>query len=73
MSGRRDYSFLVGLSLDGPEDVHDRYRLDRARQGSWSRVMAAVELLRRERVEFNILCVVSKSNVGRGSDFSERR
>jgi uncharacterized protein len=64
----RDHSFLVGLSLDGPEEVHDRYRLDRAGIGSWSRVMAAVELLRRERVEFNVLCVVSQSNVARARE-----
>lgn len=64
----REYRFLVGLSLDGPEDVHDRYRLNKARHGSWAQGMRAVELLRRERVEFNILCVVSAANVTRAGE-----
>jgi uncharacterized protein len=64
----REYHFLVGLSLDGPEDVHDRYRVNRARRGSWAQVMRAAELLRRERVEYNVLCVVSAANVERAGE-----
>lgn len=64
----REYHFLVGLSLDGPEDVHDRYRRNKARHGSWARVMQTAELLRRKRVEFNILCVVSAANAGRARE-----
>jgi len=64
----RQYQFLVGLSLDGPEDAHDRYRVNKGRHGTWAKVMEAAELLRRERVEFNILCVVSSANVARGRE-----
>lgn len=64
----RDYHFLVGLSLDGPEDMHDFYRLDKASHGSWAHVMEALELLRDERVDFNVLCVVSRANVARARD-----
>jgi uncharacterized protein len=60
----RAYDWLVGISLDGPEEAHDRYRLNRAGHGTWKRVMESVELLKREAVEFNVLCVVSQANVG---------
>jgi len=60
----REYNFLVGISLDGPEDVHDRYRWNKGRQGTWRQVMRGVEALRRNKVEFNVLCVVSQANVG---------
>lgn len=59
----REYNFLVGLSLDGPEDIHDAYRVNKAGHGSWKQVMEAAALLQRERVEFNILAVVSQANV----------
>jgi uncharacterized protein len=64
----RQYSFLVGVSLDGPEEVHDSIRRDRGGHGSFRRVMAGIEALRRHQVEFNILCVVGQHNVGRARD-----
>jgi uncharacterized protein len=53
------YSFLVGISLDGPRELHDHYRQDAAGQGSWQRVMEAIELLRQRDVAFNVLSVVN--------------
>ncbi len=64
----RAYNFLVGLSLDGPEDVHDRYRLNKAGHPTWAKVVEGVEVLRSAQVEFNVLCVVSKANVTRARD-----
>ncbi len=64
----RDYEFLVGLSLDGPRDVHDAYRVNKGGQGTFEQVMAAVKLMQRERVEFNILAVVSQANVWRAAE-----
>ena len=64
----RQYSFLVGVSLDGPEEVHDSIRRDRGGHGSFRRVMAGIDALRRHQVEFNILCVVGPHNVGRARD-----
>ena len=51
--------FLVGLSLDGPEELHDTYRKDKGGRGTFDRVMKAVRLLQKHRVEFNILCTVN--------------
>ena len=59
----RNYNWLLGVSLDGPEAVHDRYRFNKAGQPTWRKVVDAVELLQANKVDFNILCVLSQSNV----------
>jgi len=53
------YNFLVGMSLDGPQEVHDHYRRNAAGHGTWQRVMDAIRLLRQYGVAFNILAVVN--------------
>ena len=58
----RDNNFLVGLSLDGPGDLHDLYRKDRAGRGTFDRVMRGARLLQKHRVEFNVLCTVNSKN-----------
>lgn len=54
--------FLVGLSLDGPQPIHDRYRRDRAGAGSFERVMRALRLLQRHGVEYNVLTCVTRQS-----------
>jgi uncharacterized protein len=61
----RRFSFLVGVSLDGPEQIHDSVRRDRGGHGSFRRVMAGIDVLRHHGVDFNILCVVGPHNVSR--------
>jgi uncharacterized protein len=58
-----EYKFLVGLSLDGPRDIHEAMR-----GKSFNAVMRTAQLFRQFGVEFNILCVVSRSNVRRGAE-----
>ncbi len=55
------HRFLVGLSMDGPKDLHDACRLDAAGKGTHSRVMRAARLLEKHKVPFNILCVVNNA------------
>jgi uncharacterized protein len=55
-------SFLIGLSLDGPKDIHDTYRKDKGGHGTFDRVERAARLLQKHRVEFNILCTVNRKN-----------
>jgi uncharacterized protein len=55
----KDNNFLVGISVDGPEKLHDYYRKTKQGQPSFHRVMKSVELLHRYRVEFNTLTVVN--------------
>lgn len=57
-----DNGFLVGLSIDGPASVHDTYRVDTAGRPTHETVLRSLELMRRYRVEFNVLaCVTRKS------------
>lgn len=55
----KKYNFLVGLSLDGPEHVHDRYRFLRNGKGSWRKVVDKAKLLLDNGVAVNALTVVN--------------
>jgi len=55
--------FAVGLSLDGPQEMHDRYRYTKGRKPTHKQVMRGYELLRRHRIPCDILCVVNANNV----------
>ena len=64
----KDNGFLIGLSLDGPEDIHDAFRRDGGGAPTFSRVMRAAELMKRLGVEFNILSTVNARSEGRGRE-----
>ena len=57
----RKNGFLVGISLDGIKECHDLNRIDAKREGTFTRVKKAADLLTREGVEFNILSVVTET------------
>ncbi|WP_152396696.1 anaerobic sulfatase maturase [Paenibacillus guangzhouensis] len=59
----RQYSFLLGVSVDGPAWIHDRRRKTGSGKGSYDRVMQGIEVLREARVDFNILMVIHEDNV----------
>lgn len=59
----REYNWLLGVSLDGPEAMHDLYRYNKAGRGTWKQVMAAINVLQKRKVDFNILCVLSQANI----------
>jgi uncharacterized protein len=63
-----EYHFLLGVSLDGPQHLHDRYRVTADSRGSFSKVMRGIELLNKHQVEFNILVLVSASNVDHAAE-----
>jgi uncharacterized protein len=56
----REHNFLVGLSLDGPKDLHDHYRKDKAGKGSFDQVFRAAGLLKKHRVNFSVLSCVNR-------------
>ncbi len=64
----KGYNWLIGVSIDGPEPVHDLYRVDKGGAGTWRKVMRGVEHLKKHGVEFNVLCVVSQANVGKAAE-----
>jgi uncharacterized protein len=59
LSGHR---FLVGLSIDGPAQLHDAYRVDKNGQPTFERVMAGLQVLKRHGTEFNTLTTVHRKN-----------
>lgn len=56
------HQFLVGISIDGPQKLHDAYRVDKGGQGSFERVMRGLSLLKQHGVEFNVLTTVHAAN-----------
>ena len=54
------HGFMVGLSLDGPREIHDRYRRDRQGQGSFEAVMRGLQLLQKHGVEYNVMASVAR-------------
>jgi uncharacterized protein len=59
----RENNFLVGLSIDGPQHIHDLYRKDRSGEGSWDKVVAAATLMLENDVEVNALSAVNAYSV----------
>jgi uncharacterized protein len=57
-----DHGFLVGLSIDGPEELHDSYRVDKQGRPTFMQVMRGLEVLRRYGVDYNTLTVISRRN-----------
>lgn len=58
----KKHNFLVGLSLDGPEVMHDAYRVDKRGEGTFDQVLSAARKLQQYNVDFNILCTVHARN-----------
>ena len=61
-------NFLVGLSLDGPEDIHNRYRIDSNNTPTFNNVLKALNLLRKHGTEFNVLTCVTKESAKKPLD-----
>ena len=53
----------VGVSIDGPKQFHDRYRLTRAGRGTFDRTIAGIRLLRRHKVPFHVISVLSVASM----------
>ena len=64
----KDNNFLVGVSIDGPQDIHDKFRKDKGENPTFQKVMRGVELLHRYAVDFNTLTTISKAGEGKGLD-----
>lgn len=64
----KEYNWLLGVSLDGPEAMNDLYRYNKEGRGTWKRVIRSIETLQKHRVEFNCLCVLSQGNVDKPRD-----
>jgi uncharacterized protein len=63
------HDFLVGVSIDGPRELHDRYRVDKRGGPTFDKVVAGLDLLKRHGVEWNVLATVNAANQDHPLDF----
>ncbi len=54
-----EHHFLLGVSLDGPRELHDAYRVDKGGKATFERVMKGIEILKKWQVDYNILACVN--------------
>jgi len=62
-----DNNFLVGISIDGPRDIHNAYRVYKSGRSSFDDVMRGISFLKKHRVEFNTLTCVHRKNEAKGT------
>ena len=58
----KEHNFLIGISIDGPRELHDTYRHDKGGKPTFDRVMRGLRLLQQHGVEFNVLTTVNRAN-----------
>ncbi len=58
----KQHNFLIGLSVDGPQPLHDIYRVNKGGSGSFEQVMRGYQVLQKHGVDVNILCTVHAAN-----------
>ncbi|HET6567898.1 MAG TPA: anaerobic sulfatase-maturation protein [Rhodothermales bacterium] len=54
--------FLIGISIDGPQEIHDHYRVDKGGKATFEKVMKGIQVLKKHRVQFNTLTVVTSTS-----------
>ena len=64
----KKHNFMVGISFDGPKEIHDRYRRDRKGRGTFDQVMQGLKLLQKHKVEYNVLACVAHDTAKRPLD-----
>jgi uncharacterized protein len=64
----KEHNFLIGLSVDGPQELHNTYRVNKGGKGTFDQVMRGWEVLKKHQVDFNILCTVHAANADHPSE-----
>jgi uncharacterized protein len=64
----KQHNFMAGISIDGPKEVHDRYRRDRKGKGTFDQVMQGLRLLQKHNVEYNVLATVARDTAKKPLD-----
>jgi uncharacterized protein len=64
----KEHDFLVGISIDGPREMHDAYRVNKGGNGSFDQVMDGLAVLREHGVEFNTLTTLHSANADHGRE-----
>jgi uncharacterized protein len=58
----KEHDFLAGISIDGPAEMHDAYRVDKGGKPTFHRVMKGLDVLKRHRVDWNVLTTIHAAN-----------
>jgi uncharacterized protein len=58
----KENNYLIGISIDGPQHLHDAHRVDKGSQGTFDKVMRGLRLLQKHEVEYNVLVTVNRLN-----------
>lgn len=64
----KKHNFLVGISVDGPQDIHDHHRRDRKGNGTFAQVLNGLRLLKKHGVDYNVLAAVARETARRPHD-----
>lgn len=64
----KEHNFLIGVSIDGPKDIHDAYRLDKGGRPTFDKIIKAIELMAEVGVEYNTLSTINNLSEGRGRE-----
>ena len=64
----KDNEFLVGISIDGPRQMHDAYRVDKGGKPTFDRVMRGLDVLKRHEVDWNVLTTIHAVNGDHGRE-----
>lgn len=64
----KEHNFMVGISLDGPKEIHDRYRRDKKGGGTFDHVIQGLRLLQKHQVDYNVLACVARETARRPLD-----
>jgi len=67
----KEHDWAVGISIDGPADIHDAYRRTRSGAGSYASVRQAIELLHKHNIHFDTLTTITPANVNRVEELYE--
>lgn len=67
----KEHNFLVGVSLDGPEEINDKRRVTNSGLGSFKLIMKGIQQLREENADFNVLTVIHEDNVTKAKELVE--
>ncbi len=62
------YNYLLGVSLDGPAQYHDKYRLNLANEGSHKDIINSIGILKQNNVEFNILSMINSTTASHAKE-----
>ena len=64
----KEHGFLVGISIDGPRQMHDAYRVDKGGKPTFDRVLRGLDVLKRHEVDWNVLTTIHAVNGDHGGE-----